>query len=312
MKACPICAEPLTKEVLPTDQGGGLFFFVPCRRCKAFRITDEANDELGRRPLTPVNIGTASGWLRSGPRDFLITTGILADLRQMQPLPVGEQADRLLLHFSRENPQPAEEFEVPLSDTILQAVAWAQGEKHLIYLYKYLSEAERFLASGPGSGTHYKATITPGGWRHLYDLQHTKLTSSQGFVAMHFDETLDALRDQALLPAIADAGYEHFIVNKHPTNTDIMAEIIAAIRRSRFMVADFTNNRPAVYYEAGIAFGLGQQIVHTCQKGKLPEVAFDVNHNSFLLWEPDKLEDFRRALTFQIESTIGPGPRRTT
>ena len=38
-----------------------------------------------------------------------------------------------------------------------------------------------------------------------------------------------------------------------------MDRIIAQIRASKFVVADFTRNRGGVYYEAGFALGLGSQ-----------------------------------------------------
>ena len=38
------------------------------------------------------------------------------------------------------------------------------------------------------------------------------------------------------------------------------------IRKSKFLIADFTGQRGGVYYEAGFAYGLGLPVIWTCRK----------------------------------------------
>ena len=56
--------------------------------------------------------------------------------------------------------------------------------------------------------------------------------------------------------AISGAGYKPVRIDKHQHNNRIDDEIVAAIRQSRFVVADFTQQRGGVYFEAGLAMGL--------------------------------------------------------
>jgi nucleoside 2-deoxyribosyltransferase len=87
---------------------------------------------------------------------------------------------------------------------------------------------------------------------------------------------------------------------------------LAAIRRSRFVVADFTGNRQNVYFEAGFAQGLGIPVVHTCRRQEIEQITFDVNHYPVVPWDDGCLSAFATKLRFHIEATIGRGPMPTT
>jgi hypothetical protein len=55
-----------------------------------------------------------------------------------------------------------------------------------------------------------------------------------------------------LQKGISDAGFEPLRINMKEHVNKICDEIIAEIRRSRFVVADYTGQRGGVYYEAGL------------------------------------------------------------
>ena len=85
-------------------------------------------------------------------------------------------------------------------------------------------------------------------------------------------------------------------------------EIIAEIRRSRFVVADFTHDkktgvRGGVYYEAGVAYGLGLEVIYSCRKGLEKELNFDTRQNYHILWETP--EDLRAELRKRIGARVG-------
>jgi hypothetical protein len=75
-------------------------------------------------------------------------------------------------------------------------------------------------------------------------------------------------------------------------------------------VADFTGQRGGVYFEAGFALGLGQQVIWLCRKDVLNDVHFDTRQYNYITWEIDKLQELARALTLRIEATIGRGEYR--
>lgn len=65
--------------------------------------------------------------------------------------------------------------------------------------------------------------------------------ASKAFIAMWFDETMDALFENGIAPAIREAGYEPVRIDRKLDVDKIDDAIIAEIRRSRFIVADFTH-----------------------------------------------------------------------
>ena len=155
--------------------------------------------------------------------------------------------------------------------------------------------------------------VTPKGFiRH--DERRKSVDSSRVFVAMWFGGEMDAVYDEAIAPAIRAAGYEPVRVDRVDHLGKIDDEIIAQIRRTRFVVADFTaahreKPRGGVYYEAGFAYGLGREVIYTCRADFVEALHFDTRQFNHLVWEANKLPDFRKALQNRIERAIGQGPK---
>ncbi len=134
---------------------------------------------------------------------------------------------------------------------------------------------------------------------------------SQGFVAMWFDDSTNAAYEGGIKPALESAGYEALRIDHKEFLGKVDDEIVAEIRKSKFVVADFTTSkksgaRGGVYYEAGFAHGLGIPVIHTCRKDRMKDVHFDTNHINHLTWETP--EDLRTNLQLRIERVLGRGP----
>jgi nucleoside 2-deoxyribosyltransferase len=123
---------------------------------------------------------------------------------------------------------------------------------------------------------------------------------------MWFDESMN---DAWLVidKGIRVAGYEPLRIDQKQHNNKIDDEIMAAIRRSKFVVADFTKQRGGVYFEAGFAKGLGLEVIWLCRKDEIDEVDFDTRQYSHIVWEADKLTELSAALKNRVEATIGHG-----
>src|SRR5271165_6192652 len=61
-------------------------------------------------------------------------------------------------------------------------------------------------------------------------------------------------------------------------------QIIAEIRRSAFVVADFSGHRGGVYYEAGFAHGIGRRVIFTCKQAEIDKLHFDIRQYNTILW----------------------------
>jgi hypothetical protein len=99
-------------------------------------------------------------------------------------------------------------------------------------------------------------------------------------------------------------------IDKKEHNNKIDDEILAEIRRSRFLIADFTcepkNVRGGVYYEAGFAQGLGIPVIWTCRETSLADLHFDTRQYSHIVWKTPA--DLFTQLKNRIGATIGDGP----
>jgi nucleoside 2-deoxyribosyltransferase len=61
-----------------------------------------------------------------------------------------------------------------------------------------------------------------------------------------------------------------------------------------------------VYFEAGVAVGLGIPVIPTCRADHLDKLHFDIKHINTLKWETP--EQLARDLAKRISGVIGDGP----
>lgn len=166
--------------------------------------------------------------------------------------------------------------------------------------------------TGLSTGDLHGLKVRPPGYTRLEQLDAVGVRSQQAFVAMWFDELTVAAYEEGLAPAIREAGYEPLRIDRKEHNNKIDDEIIAAIRRSRFVVADFTEGekgaRGGVYYEAGYAHGLGIPVIFTCQRDVIEKVHLDTRQYNHIDWKDP--QDLQKRLVQRISATIGDGPLR--
>ena len=231
-----------------------------------------------------------------------ITVETIQYVKNRRPLPAHERAERLL-HFIADQTNP-----VGTSYGIRQvepaAYAWSESVDggEIGYFVDYLTK-EGWIDSTPKAAqirlgeylVPARIRVTVDGRRHIAD-QISNLDSSQAFVAMWFDDSMDLAFDQGIKPAIEDTGYKPLRIDQKEHVNKIDDEIIAELRRSRFVVADVTHGedgaRGGVYYEAGFAHGLDLPVFFTCRKDMMKTVHFDTNHYFHIVWTtPDELRE---------------------
>ena len=144
--------------------------------------------------------------------------------------------------------------------------------------------------------------LTPEGWDRVGKLRETQRESDQAFVAMWFDPELDTIWEQGLKPALEETGYRPIRIDLVEHNEKICDRIVAEIRRSGLLIADFTGNRGGVYFEAGYAMGLGIPVIWTCRKRDIDSVHFDTRQYNHITWE--SAEDLKLQLADRIQATL--------
>ena len=241
-----------------------------------------------------------------------VTPEMTNTARMASSLAVHERAERLLRFMATQLKSISDAVnlnweEARTSDTDRRAMAWSESTtlKEVRFLIEYLIE-QRWLRKV--QDTHF--TVTVDGHRRIADLR-TNSDSAQAFVAMWFDDEMDSVYEKGVEPAIRSAGYKAMRIDRKPDVNKIDDEIIAEIRRSRFLVADFTQGkdgaRGGVYFEAGFAFGLGIPVLHTCREDVIDSIHFDTRQYHHITW--NNPEDLRDQLEKRILARIGEGPR---
>jgi nucleoside 2-deoxyribosyltransferase len=140
------------------------------------------------------------------------------------------------------------------------------------------------LTEVPGSGPPRK--LSRRGWQEFDRLSRKRQsTGRRGFVAMWFGDEIDPAWTDGFKPAIEEARFDAYRMKEDIHSERIDARIVAAIRESRFVVADATGARTAVYYEAGFADGLGEPVIWTCRKDRAEDMSFDTRQYLHILWD---------------------------
>jgi hypothetical protein len=180
----------------------------------------------------------------------------------------------------------------------------AQDTKEAWFILRQFEE-EDYL-TGKTTSFPTEISLTAKGLNRVADLQRGLYgpQNKQVFVAMSFDNTLDTAWTDGLKLGIEDCAFTAMRVDMKEHNEDICDIIIAEIRKSKFLVADFTLHKPGVYFEAGMMMGLGRPVIFTCRKDELAKAHFDTRQYNHIEWE--KPAELRERLKRRIQATIAP------
>ena len=145
-------------------------------------------------------------------------------------------------------------------------------------------------------------SLTWRGWRLAEELRKAVEESNKCFVAMSCSEDLREIYENGIKPAIEEAGYDPIFIEKEEHNEKICDLVIAEIRSSKFLIADVTEQKQNVYYEAGFAYGLNKDVIWMCRQDEINNLHFDTRQYNHILWE--NAENLRIKLINRIKATI--------
>jgi hypothetical protein len=285
-----------------------------------YRITGTA---LTMRFASDVERALLTSWLSNQRRAGIdcpsITSDVINSLGSVRLLAMTERLDQALLYFR--NLRVGEAIHTPRNEQFdnhdqtamkLAAVTECISKKELAELMNLLVEMELLTDRGQMSSL-YQLTPTAKGWLKIDELTSRLPDATQAFVAMWFNSATQNAYTDGIEPAIADCGYRAVRIDKKEHSNKIDDEIIAEIRRSKFLVADFTCEkekvRGGVYFEAGFAMGMRIPVIWTVARASVVDLHFDTRQYNHIVWEtPDALRSQLRA---RIGAVIGDGPLKT-
>jgi len=245
---------------------------------------------------------------------------VIEKIRQQKDLSESERANRLLRAIKQRVSYIGEFVELATYTDLFLSHSESTNKKEVEFLAKYLIHhgwllhARQYSDDALIDHPMMQLQISVEGYAHLAELDTVSNESEQAFVAMWFGNTMETVWDEGIRPAVEEAGYKPIRIDKEETTGKIDDLIIAEIRRSRFLVADFTHGesgaRGGVYYEAGFAHGLNIPVIFSCQKDCLDQIHFDTRQYNHIKWVTP--EDLKARLYSRICAVIGDGPLKTS
>jgi hypothetical protein len=255
---------------------------------------------------------------RAGERFPGMYDASLIAARERRPLRFSAKIDRLFLYLESRRYRVGQTIIVASGTETPENVT----EKHRVMSWtEATTEAELFgfMSALDTAGLTSKATgnwqATAEGLLRLDALDAQGPANDQAFVAMWFSKDTEEAYHQGIVPGVADAGYRAFRIDQKEHANKIDDEIVAEIRRSRFLIADFTCGvvdtaggpagipRGGVYFEAGLAQGLNMPVIWAVREDQIGLVHFDTRQFNHITWTDPA--DLRVKLYRRVAAVLG-------
>jgi len=185
---------------------------------------------------------------------------------------------------------------------------------YLVYCndeYEVDGHIETLMDMGYVRGDGHVCCLTPKGLEKLEELRKSNKNSNRVFIAMKFKSTYSESIRSAVKLGCTQMGLIAESVDEEDYIGDINDRIISEINKSRFVVADYTENNYGVYYESGYARGRGVVVIEICNemwldgiddKGIKNKLHFDVEHRNMIMWKNE--EDLSSKIRDRIGSLL--------
>ena len=258
------------------------------------------------------------------------------EIKSIRNPSVSQRAENLLRYINSQLPRIGDIFrpprkpqdldkDDPLRILYAEMLAWsASTELHEVDYLLICLESQGLIES-PSKGTRVtvRSRLTIKGYTHLANLENLIIDSTQAFVAMWFDSSLDDAYYKGIKPGIEECGYSAKRIDQTDHLNKIDDQIMSEIRRSKFVVVDLTEGevkqekdgtikggtRGSVYYEAGFAHGLSIPVIFTCWKNSSGVIHFDIQQYPCIFWSTP--EELKSRLAQRISANFGDRPYHT-
>ncbi|MGB2864888.1 MAG: hypothetical protein WBC05_16290 [Sedimentisphaerales bacterium] len=293
---------------------------VKCLRCGTYFITDRAFDA---EPDNFVKerlylISAVARWSSDRGHPIQIEQKLIKDRSEFEarilslcPRGVQEKINHILAYIAEKASYPRDQIRIDAGS--IKPLFYCKDAKEVESYLKHLMGSNLVEFSGPTIGTNrirfYQLELTVEGWQKAEEQTRPNIESKQAFVAMRFNEEMNSAYIEGIKKLEEDTGFTMHRVDMEEFNDKICDKILADIRRSRFLIADITWHRKAVYFEAGFAKGLGLPVIWTCRVDQKDECDnnFDTRQYNHIFWK--NTSELREKLKNRIVGTIGEAPK---
>ena len=302
----------------------------------------------GRYIITGTRAVVAGGW--SEEQRMLVTSWLvnqrsmgdaqprISDSMEIDSIrhpSVFERAENLFKYISSQLSSIGDVFRIPYKPQNLEEnhpkwvhyakmLAWSGSTKlnDVEYLLRFLEDQNLIAPPPKVISVTERCVLTANGHAHLAKSGTPTVDSTQAFVAMWFDSSLDEAFYRGIEPGIKECGYSAVRIDQTEHLDKIDDQIIAAIRRAKFLVVDLTEGevakkedgtitggtRGSVYFEAGFAQGLNIPIIFTRRKNSPGKIHFDIRQYPCIFWNTP--QELKSRLASRISANFGDAPSR--
>lgn len=301
MEQCPICKMSDEKIKITNDSSGKDLLNIECLYCMPYKVSGS---------LYPSLIGntfphTTSCWIVEQHYKQGVTPVFMSeDLDKLLHIPdlrMSQKYERFIEFVCKTNGKLYE----PTSK-ILMNLCWCQDHHELRSLFRK-AEANNHLHVVRDKQGHTLSYTSTYDAREFIENLGYKTNSNKIFMAFHFTRDMKEEFEDTVKRAVTDASngkLEAVRVSSSTTehNTKIDDELISMLKASKAVIADFTGQRNAVYYEAGYAMGMGIPVIWTCRKSDVDSLSFDTRQYPHIIWENEK--DLYKQVSNRIKAKI--------
>jgi hypothetical protein len=330
---CPICTRLDASLALdqPDPATGNLSICnVRCPRCGSYRIAERDRAALVKHiphmldpdrsdqprhvdPDVPAaafpldRLHLVSGYLREltvrGRGDTIVSAESARTMADTAPATVPKRSEKLLLTLAAMSGFAGDRHDIQGPRDRSLAYCTSGGE--LMFLLHHLLQDG--LLDGPPVRSDPPifdwVAVSLKGWTRVEQLRAGSTSFTQAFVAMTFDPDLEWIYIESIAPAIEEAGYQPLILSRQEHADRVDERIVLELNRSRFVVAEFAQHRPSVYFEAGYAVGRGLPVIWACRADDYERAHFDTRQYNHIVWRT--AEELRDRLYTRIKVVVG-------
>jgi hypothetical protein len=294
---CEICERPAEFQPLGNKAE------ISCRTCGKYEI------EVGTRipdDLRPY-LSAATRQANERDRTLAITRENLAEIAEAHlRTSMGERLNKILALIAARVKHPGGS-PVTLNSAQDYPLADAYNRDEFQCYLNHLREQE--LVTGEAVTNEYgviaRYVPTMKGWQHCEPTRSPGGEPGRCFIASWLDDQVDEPYNNGVDPAVRECGYTPVWMKNVPENKGMTDRIISEVRRAEFIVADLTGQRPNVYFEAGLARGLGREVIWCCRADNVdgPDgLHFDIRHLGHVVWHDSA--ELRMKLADSIRANI--------
>lgn len=296
---CPVCQSD--NEKVRNAPGGKDAYVVDCKYCGKYEISGTASavDLTNYAPRWKISAAIRNKF--ENGETVILDTGNIKTIvdSTFYPEDPFDFIDKLLEYVYEKTGKVGKTVALNSYDF---PVICAESEEQFKYIISKALDLELI------EKTNDRYRLSLNGWKRISELKKLKTDSKKAFVAMWFNPELDEIWEQGIKPALEETGFQPIRIDLEEHNEKICDKIIAEIKTSGLLVADFTGQRGGVYFEAGFALGLGIPVIWTCSKNDIGNLHFDTRQYNHIVWETaeelrEKLKNRIMATVFQIKNS---------